>query len=89
MDTVKYLFFIEFLFFKKKKKIIIFKGLLVTNLILDIEPIESQVQITAGTINGPEEWDPGHTEISRIFVSMTSISPCAFNIYLILSWAHK
>lgn len=55
MDTVKYLFFIEFLFFKKKKKIIIFKGLLVTNLILDIEPIESQVQITAGTINGPEE----------------------------------
>lgn len=83
MDTVKY-FFIEFLFFFKKTSLI-FKGLLVTGLILDIEPIESQVQITAEAINCPEEWNPGHTEISGSFASVTSISPYTFNIYLILS----
>lgn len=79
----------EFLFFYKKKKSLIFKGLLVTGLILDIEPIESQVQITAGAINCTEESNPGHAEISGSFVSVTSISPYAFHIYLILSWTHK
>lgn len=57
MDTFRYFIFIEFLLKKKKKnnQNQIFKGLLVTSLILDIEPIDSQVQITAGTLNGSEE----------------------------------
>lgn len=38
-----------------KKKNQILKGLLVTGLILDIEPTDSQVQITAGALNGSEE----------------------------------
>lgn len=72
-----------------KKKNQILKGLLVTGLILDIEPTDSQVQITAGALNGSEEWKLGHAESSGSFCSVTSISPCAFYIYLILSWTHK
>lgn len=50
MDTVRYFIFIKFLFFKRKEEKVIFKG-----LILDIEPIESEVEITAGAINSPQE----------------------------------
>lgn len=53
MDTFRYFIFMEFLL--KKKKNLIFKGLLVTSLILDIEPIDSQVQISAGALNASEE----------------------------------
>lgn len=75
-------------FLLKKEKNLIFKGLLVTSLILDIEPIDSQVQISAGALNASEEWNLGHAEISVSFYSVTSISPCAFYIYFILSCTH-
>lgn len=84
MDIVK-CFLIEILIFQKVEFL---RVPLVTGFILVIEPRESQVQITAGAINGPEE-NPVHTEISGSFISVTRISPYTFNIYLILIWTHK